>query len=163
MFRRLRDSQMPSWDKNIQRLLTGAGKLSSWGLWHWVQRTQTSLEGMAAPLIQSSCPLLQEHCLHSEPRPHTDPVFGSWRTWGGRGGRNTGFKAKHLGWKSSVAVCSWTSQTPLPQCSCLSTRKTKSSLNFYAALVKWWIWNSVLNSRAFYKYLARNIPYYVHI
>lgn len=80
---------------------------------------------------------------------HTDLLFGSWRNRGRRGGRSTGFGAEHLVWKSSVARWPWTSQTTVAQCSCLWNRKTTSSLNFYASLMKWWIWNSMLNSRAF--------------
>lgn len=139
---------MPSWEKNLKlRVLVK----SALGSQHRVQGTENSLEeGMDTTLIQSRLAFPSGALSFTATNnAHTDLLFGSWRNQGTRGGRNTGFGAEHLVWKCSMAVWPWTSQTTVAQCSCLWKRKTTSLLNFYAALMKKWIWNSMLNSRAF--------------
>lgn len=115
--------------------------------------------------INKGALLPQGHCLSRRTTTiHTDTLYGSWRNWGKKSRKIIGFGVQYLGWKSSMALWLWTSQTPVAL-GVLPLNQTNHILTELPCSL-----DEVMNMkqhaklvRAFYKYLTRNILYYVHI
>lgn len=121
--------------------------------------------GMSWKIVAGSLPPQKNIFSHSNFTTQRDPFIGLGRSWGRNGRRNIEFGFRGLRFKSwfmyvavgkSVRLC-------LFSLSCETGQRIHALADCCVALTNWWIWNSFLNWRAFYKYLIRNILHCVHI